>query len=675
MKITPPTDATEIMAQHNQVSGHLIDLIALVCDKSHLMLDPDEDSFYLVDNLCQKLPRLAALIGESSALIAQEHHRKRSHRELLAREIELRALLLDYLRGFSDNLNKAQTATPALKQSLDPAYLALEQEIRLRAAIMARHMNTGIRALAQADPVYSLNVTREFYQQAISSLDQLLQQRMQRLTWQRNLYLGIACLCMLASVLMFIWLYLSIKAQFGGDPFYVQSVIRKIAQGELNTPISVSCGDGSSVLSDIRIMRGRLQETVEQLQSANSDLCHLSEDLEAKVQERTFQLNEALQHAEAAVQAKSQFLATMSHEIRTPMNGILGMAELLSFSQLDAGQQDLIRHLQTSGEVLLTLLNDILDFSKIEAGKLELEQRAFALRAEIQSLAVLHRPQAEAKGLRLRLRLSDTLPEGLMGDSVRLRQIISNLLSNAIKFTEFGHVTLKVSHRELENHRTRLRCAIEDTGIGIASENIPRLFGRFTQHDASTTRRYGGSGLGLAICAQLIKAFHGEIIVKSRLGKGSSFCFYLDLPRVQPPCPQPARVLSNINFTPLSILVAEDSPINQKLIDTMLARVGQRADLAENGKQAVEMALAHHYDLIFMDMQMPVMDGVEATLSIRAQLSGAPRIIALTANAFEEDRLRCLRAGMDDFISKPFKFDELLRILAEVQRYAGNERD
>ncbi|MBH9552329.1 ATP-binding protein [Inhella gelatinilytica] len=399
------------------------------------------------------------------------------------------------------------------------------------------------------------------------------------------------------------------------------------------------------------------------LYEANRALTALAGNLETQVQTRTAELRQALELAEAATRAKSAFLAVMSHEIRTPMNAVLGMAELLTLSPLDDEQQEHLRTLQQAGQSLLVLINDILDFSKIEAGKLDLEHREFSLRRELEATWALFLPTAQAKGLQLELEGLGSLPDPVQGDSTRLRQVLANLLSNAIKFTAQGTVALRVgAAREAADHWT-LHVEVQDTGPGIPVDRQSRLFQAFSQVDTSTTREFGGTGLGLAICASLCQAMGGAIGVDSAPGSGSRFWFHIQLGNgttqsalaSHPPAAGPSQ-----DWVNWRVLVVDDHPVNRMLAQRLLAKLNLKADLAEDGRQALAAVERQAYDVVLMDMQMPVMDGMQATRAIRAlSLASQPFIIALTANAYEADRQACLAAGMDDFMSKPFSLDGL----------------
>jgi signal transduction histidine kinase/CheY-like chemotaxis protein/ligand-binding sensor domain-containing protein len=387
-------------------------------------------------------------------------------------------------------------------------------------------------------------------------------------------------------------------------------------------------------------------------------------DLEGRVELRTAELSRAKIAAENATQAKSEFLATMSHEIRTPMHGVLGTVELLAETPLNFEQREYLNTVRSSSNSLLMLLNDILDLSKMEAGRMDLRLAPFSIRQIVEDVAALLQPQAHIKRISILTSYQPGLPEFVLGDEMRVRQIVFNLAGNAVKFTEHGQVTIEISGREAPDAVYDLNIAVRDTGIGIPQDRIPELFQDFVQINSTASRRYAGTGLGLAICLRLARMMDGSIAVESAPGHGSTFNLILSLPQVKsaaqadPPLVGTARSRFSGD-----VLVAEDNPVNQRLATAMLKRLGCTVTVAQDGREAVRLAETSHFGIIFMDCQMPEMDGLEATRQIRTRMGDKPVIIAMTANALPGDRELCCEAGMNDYLAKPFRMLDLVRML------------
>lgn len=426
---------------------------------------------------------------------------------------------------------------------------------------------------------------------------------------------------------------------------------------------------------------------MEEAKAARSEVEFANERLSEAIR----QAKESARVAEAANAAKSDFLATMSHEIRTSLNGVIGFMEMLNSTKLDDEQRDYVESVKTSGEALMALINNVLDFSKIESGHLHLELREFSLAVVVEETAATFRRECKQRGLQLQVDITPNVPSAVIGDENRIRQILTNLIGNAVKFTNSGSITVNVHSKDAEpSGLCDIQLEVRDTGIGMDDAHLDRLFRPFSQGDSSMARRFGGTGLGLAITKRLSEAMDGRVWATSTLGEGSSFFVQLklrmalsDIASPPPNQSESSKKVSDLKIGeryPLRIVVAEDNAANQRVLMIMLKRLGWRSHFVDNGKELIDYLQENMVDLIFMDLQMPIMDGLEATSRIRSGEAGeslkAVPIVALTANALQGDEERCLRSGMSSYMTKPLKLDILeSKIVGILEQIKGHSLD
>jgi signal transduction histidine kinase/ActR/RegA family two-component response regulator len=465
-----------------------------------------------------------------------------------------------------------------------------------------------------------------------------------------------------------------------------------MAEGDLSRKLDIRQQDEIGGLARaMNIMAEKIEASYAQLEQKVADRTASLEETNKKLREEISErkrteaelkqtrdkLVETARLAEEANKSKSEFLANMSHEIRTPLTGVIGMTEMLLNTRLSPEQQDYIESINVSGETLLAIINDILDISKIEAGEFNLGSAPFDLEKSVKDVVRIFTPQANKKGLDFQAHFPPGSIYRVIGDQVRFRQIIFNLVGNALKFTHEGKIEIRVEPGQVNENSGQFHIEVEDTGIGIEPQFMENIFKKFTQADGSDTRKYGGTGLGLSITRQLVEIMGGSIDVESTPGQGSLFRLILPLKLdtesdLTVPVPAAGKLEQgkpidafDRNAAPLNILLAEDNKINQKLIAAIIKKAGYNIDIVENGKAAVEKVKSDSYDLVLMDIQMPEMNGLDATKAVREAGFRELPIIAMTASAFAKDRKMCLEAGMNDFIAKPLKQAELLDIISK----------
>ncbi len=476
---------------------------------------------------------------------------------------------------------------------------------------------------------------------------------------QNEILMHALMIAMVAMVISALIAWLS-AARLANPITRLSATVDRMAQGDYSARTDeLASGEVKQLQVGVNTLAGALQQ---------------SEEVQQHYVESLISAREA---SEAANKAKSEFLAVMTHELRTPMNGVLGMLQLMQSTTMSKEQDEYVEIALSSGDHLLGLINDILDFSKIEQGNIELENRFFDLHSSLQRIGDGFKAIASAKELKFDLKLGEIEHLTVNADETRLRQVLMNLLGNAVKFTQKGYVALSVEAVEFINGKVKINIVVSDSGKGISQDNLERIFDAFQQEDASISRQYGGTGLGLAISKQLVEKMGGQLLVQSASKQGSRFiCQYVwDCVTKQDDNNQEVGLVEDNRQFNESILLVEDNEVNQKVALKMLATFGLKCDLAVDGVQALKMCRQYTYQLIFMDLQMPNMDGYEATKAIRREegLNKDTPIIALTANAFYDVKTQCLKAGVNDFLAKPYKKALLKDLLASWLSIKGSQ--
>ncbi|MGJ8652296.1 MAG: ATP-binding protein [Opitutaceae bacterium] len=565
-------------------------------------------------------------------------------------------------KAYEANLVKLKMYASATEMPQVGGYLIALDELLLDLRTVA--IEYTVSAKVEAEAAELLDEHGEYLRHMVDQLAEQSSEKSDRLSANLNLIFWLSVVLLLfGSIALLVWLSLSITRPLS----QLASNFKEVASGNFNLQISA---DGKSELDDLA---RAFNDMTDKLRRSYGEVEDKVRQRTKELQLATVQSKKLADAAQEANLAKSAFLATMSHEIRTPLNSIIGFSEMLEDTPLDDDQREDLATIRMSGGILLDLINEILDLSKIEAGKVHMEVTPVNLSGILQEVVSLFRLNAEARGIRINVELAPDVDEPVISDRTRLQQVLNNLLSNAVKFTEKGEIFVKhwkEDHGEASG--ARYYFAVRDTGVGIPEDKLDEIFLAFTQADSSTTRKYGGTGLGLAISSRLVELLGGEITVESHEGSGSTFTFFIrslveSVARVNKRHVLPHDELAFKDLP--KVLIVEDDVANYTLADKILGRFGLSADWARNGIDAVDAVQSGDYDIVYMDLQMPKMDGVSAVRKFKELgLKKMPYIIALTANALEESRAACMAVGMQDFVTKPVSKEMIKASLIRFQQ-------
>lgn len=644
------TSPDAVRLDHDGVALRLQQLTVEVCDYSNLTLDPDEDSYYLADSLCTKLPRLRALAGELASLALPP-----PAAGLIDRQIELRALLREYHHQLDLGLGHIQHANPPLRERVLPVHGPLDQTL---AAL-------SLSPPSPADTMAMLDHLQAASLQTLPQLDQLLLKRIDTLQGRRNAYMTLALGSALGCSLLFALLYLSIRRQLGTDPAQAQDLLRHLARGELDAPLPADPAAGS-LAADLVALHAALEQSSATQQATSASLNYLMGNLESQVQARTRQLQDTLQQTAVAARIKGGFLAALDREIRIPLHGVQAVTRLLSDAAPQPRRRACSKLLEQSCAALCALLDDMLDFTRLEAGQMELADEAFLLKPALDGWLAPHLAQARSRGLMLQLSIAPDLPVRARGDGARLRLLLDKLLQHSIRRTARGGVTLNLQCEDAGDEGLLLRGSVRDTG-----PTLPALL----QPGGAPESTGANHDVTLLICQRLAHAFGGELEQANTPGRGNEVRFHLrlrhaDADDMPPPASEDGRPLPAQR-----VLLADGNPIGSRLASLLLEDMGHQVDVAGTGHAAVELTLQGGHRILLLSTEMPDMDAHDMLRFIVNHASPTPYIVMVGPRMDDAERQRWLQLGARGTLERPFFHAELQQQLraALAGHYAEQE--